>query len=156
MSFGKFRISDLVIVILFLSILIIKLLVRIFAELLSILSKWLVNQDIVQVFQVFQQKHSWVFVTLVWLVTSQDEWIVLHVQHLQVVFQIFKIGERWFHLPYLILPEWENAQLGKSIETFDLLDKVRKKWEIGEFSQLSKSTDLLDLVETKVEPSQVD
>ena len=86
MCLHEFWIDNLVIIV-FLRVFLIVEILLIFAVLFGLSSQRLINQNVVQIFKIFQFVDSLELVSLVTLVTSEYVRIV-HIEYLQVVFDV--------------------------------------------------------------------
>jgi hypothetical protein len=86
-SLNENGVCSLVIVIFFGVLLVIQILL-IFTVFFSFLSKRVINQNVIQVFQLFETIHSLVLVSLITLIARQNERVIGHVENLQVIFEV--------------------------------------------------------------------
>lgn len=102
MRLDEFRIYNLVIIV-FLCVFLIVEILLIFAIFLGLCSQRLVNENVIQILEVFQFVDSLELVSLVTLVASEYVRIFSHVEHLQVVFEVLQIIDRVVQVWDLVL-----------------------------------------------------
>ena len=152
MRLNKNRVCNRIFIVL-LSILLIVGVLLILTILLSFLPKGIINQNVIEVFKLFQAINGLILVALITLIAREQEGIVSHVQNLHIILKVFQILNSGIKIGYFILAKWEYLQLSKLIESLNLLNTIIIQRQICKFDQSVQVFDFVDLIEAQIEPS---